>query len=55
MVGLNRLIVIGNVGTDLEMRYTQSGNPMTTFRLAQLVPSPTQKEHVSMKLSGSQW
>ena len=34
MAGLNRLIVIGNVGTDPEMRYSQSGKPMTTFRLA---------------------
>ena len=34
MVGLNRMIVIGNVGTDPEMRYTTNGTPVTTFRLA---------------------
>ncbi len=34
MVGLNKMIVIGNVGTDPEMRYTPSGNPVTTFRMA---------------------
>ena len=34
MVGLNKMIVIGNVGTDPEMKYTPNGNPVTSFRLA---------------------
>ncbi|MBI4299393.1 MAG: single-stranded DNA-binding protein [Chloroflexi bacterium] len=34
MVGLNKLIVIGNLGTDPEMRYTPKGNPVTSFRIA---------------------
>ncbi|MBI4308414.1 MAG: single-stranded DNA-binding protein [Chloroflexi bacterium] len=34
MVGLNKVIIIGNVGTDPEMRYTPNGNPMTSFRMA---------------------
>lgn len=34
MVGLNRIMVIGNLGTDPEMRYTPNGNPVTSFRLA---------------------
>ena len=34
MVGLNKIMVIGNVGTDPEMRYTPNGNPVTNFRLA---------------------
>lgn len=34
MVGLNKIMIIGNVGTDPEMRYTPSGNPITTFRMA---------------------
>jgi len=34
MVGLNKIMVIGNVGTDPEMRYTPNGNPVTSFRLA---------------------
>jgi single-strand DNA-binding protein len=34
MVGLNKMLVIGNVGTDPEMRYTPNGNPVTSFRLA---------------------
>lgn len=34
MVGLNKIIIIGNVGTDPEMRYTPNGNPVTSFRMA---------------------
>jgi len=34
VVGLNKIMVIGNLGTDPEMRYTPSGNPVTTFRIA---------------------
>lgn len=34
MVGLNKMMVIGNVGTDPDMRYTPNGNPVTSFRLA---------------------
>jgi len=34
MVGLNKIQIIGNVGTDPEMRYTPSGAPVTSFRIA---------------------
>jgi len=36
MVGavLNKIMIIGNVGNDPEMRYTPSGEPTTTFRIA---------------------
>lgn len=34
MAGLNKIMVIGNVGTDPEMRYTPNGNPVTSFRIA---------------------
>lgn len=34
MVGLNKIMVIGNLGTDPEMRYTPNGNAVTNFRLA---------------------
>ncbi len=34
MVGLNKMMVIGNVGTDPEMRYTPNGTPVTSFRIA---------------------
>ena len=31
---MNKMLVIGNVGTDPEMRYTPNGNAVTSFRLA---------------------
>ena len=34
MVGFNKIMVIGNLGTDPEMRYTPSGAPVTSFRMA---------------------
>jgi len=34
MVGLNKVLIIGNVGTDPEMRFTPNGNPVTSFRIA---------------------
>lgn len=34
MAYLNKLMLIGNVGTDPEMRFTPSGNPVTSFRVA---------------------
>jgi len=34
MAGLNKMLLIGNVGTDPEMRYTPGGNAVTDFRLA---------------------
>ena len=32
--GLNKTMLIGNLGTDPEMRYTANGSAVTTFRLA---------------------
>jgi single-strand DNA-binding protein len=34
MAGLNKVMLIGNVGTDPEMRYTANGSAVTTFRIA---------------------
>jgi single-strand DNA-binding protein len=34
MAGLNKMSVIGFLGTDPEMRYTPNGNPVTSFRIA---------------------
>jgi single-strand DNA-binding protein len=34
MSGLNRVMLIGNVGTDPEMRFTPNGHPVTSFRIA---------------------
>ncbi len=32
--GLNKVLIIGNLGRDPEMRYTPSGRPVTTFSVA---------------------
>src|SRR5438270_7044083 len=32
--GLNKVLLIGNLGKDPEMKYTPQGNPMTTFSVA---------------------
>ena len=32
--GLNKVLLIGNLGKDPEMKYTPQGNPMTTFSMA---------------------
>jgi single-strand DNA-binding protein len=34
MANLNKVMIIGNVGTDPEMRFTPNGNPVTSFRMA---------------------
>jgi single-strand DNA-binding protein len=34
MASLNKVMIIGNVGTEPEMRFTPNGNPVTTFRIA---------------------
>ncbi len=34
MAGLNKMTVIGNLGTDPEMRYTPNGRAVTSFRIA---------------------
>ena len=31
---MNKIIIIGNLGRDPEMRYSASGNPMTSFSIA---------------------
>ena len=32
--GLNKVMIIGHLGRDPEMRYTPSGRPVTTFSVA---------------------
>src|SRR4030043_314766 len=34
MASLNRVMIIGNIGSEPEMRFTPNGNPVTTFRVA---------------------
>ncbi len=45
--GLNKVMIIGNLGHDPEMRYTKSGKPMTKFRVAtnQSWTSPDGERH----------
>ncbi|HWO94027.1 MAG TPA: single-stranded DNA-binding protein [Dehalococcoidia bacterium] len=34
MASLNKVMIIGNLGTDPEMRFTANGSAVTTFRIA---------------------
>ena len=34
MAGLNKVMIIGNLGSEPEMRFTPKGNPVTTLRVA---------------------
>ena len=34
MASLNKVMIIGNLGTDPEMRFTPNGNPVTSFSIA---------------------
>ena len=34
MLSLNKVMIIGNVGTEPEMRFTPNGNPVTSFSVA---------------------
>ena len=34
MASLNKVMVIGNLGSEPEMRFTPNGNPVTSFRVA---------------------
>jgi len=34
MASINKMIIIGNLGSEPEMRFTPNGNPVTSFRVA---------------------
>jgi single-strand DNA-binding protein len=34
MASLNKVMIIGNIGNEPEMRFTPNGNPVTSFRVA---------------------
>jgi single-strand DNA-binding protein len=34
MASVNKVIIVGNLGADPEMKYTQNNTPVTTFRVA---------------------
>ena len=39
MLSLNKVMIIGNVGSDPEMRFTPNGHPVTSFRVGISWPS----------------
>lgn len=43
MADLNKVMLIGNVGSDPEMRFTPNGDPVTSFRLAVSHPFATRE------------
>ena len=55
MAGLNKIMVIGNVGTDPEMRYTPNGSPVTSFRIARAAVTTVKTVNAGRKLNGSPW
>lgn len=50
--GLNKVMLIGNLGRDPEMRYTPSGRPVTTFSVA---TSRSWKTNDGEKRSETEW
>ena len=52
MAGLNKIMVIGNVGTDPEMRYTPNGSPVTSFRIA---TTRTYNNQNSERIQETEW
>ena len=52
MAGLNKIMVIGNVGTDPEMRYTPNGSPVTSFRIA---TTRTYNNQSSERVQETEW
>ena len=50
--GLNKVMIIGNLGKDPEMRYTTSGKPITSFRVA---ASRTWKTSAGEKRTETEW
>lgn len=52
MAGVNKVILLGNVGRDPEVRYTQSGQPVGNFSLA---TSETRKDAEGNKQEQTTW
>lgn len=50
--GINKAILIGNLGSDPEMKYTASGTPLCTFRLA---TSETFKDREGNQQERTEW
>jgi hypothetical protein len=52
MGDMNKIIVIGNVGRDPEMRYSTSGQPITSFSVAPTTGTRLPLANSTSKLSG---
>lgn len=52
MASVNRAILVGNLGTDVEIRYTQSGKAVANFSLA---TSETRVDAAGTKESHTTW
>lgn len=52
MYGINKVILIGNVGKDVETRYLESGTAVSTFSLA---TSETYKTKDGEKVTKTEW
>ena len=50
--GINKVILIGNLGSDPEMRYTQSGDAVATFSIA---TTETWKDKQGEQQSKTEW
>lgn len=50
--GLNKVMIIGNLGKDPEMKYTQQGTPITTFSIA---VSRTRKSPDGQFIDETEW
>ncbi len=50
--GINKVILIGNLGADPELKYTASGTPVCTFRLA---TSETFKDREGNQQERTEW
>ena len=52
MAGINKVILVGNLGQDPEIKYTQSGDAVANFSLA---TSETWKDKAGVKQERTEW
>jgi predicted nucleic acid-binding protein len=48
-----KLIIVGNLGGDPEMRYTPDGTPVTTFSVEEVPDDPSDTKYLACALEGS--
>ncbi len=52
MAGINKVILIGNLGADVELKYTQDGRPIANINVA---TSETWKDRSGQKQEQTEW